>query len=100
LFIIKKTVIEDNVMIGAQSVVMPGTHIKKNSILGGHSMTSVGQELEESYIYIGAPAKKFKKNVFFEDGLQEIIKSQWEKEIDSQERFEGLYTIRKDKEEK
>ncbi|MFX0039092.1 MAG: hypothetical protein ACFFCY_10355 [Promethearchaeota archaeon] len=100
LFIIRKTFIEDNTMIGAQSVVMPGTHMKKNSILGGHSMTTVGQELEENFIYLGAPAKKFKKNVFFEEGLEEIIKKQWERKIESQDKFEALYTIRRDKETK
>jgi len=100
LFIIKKTIIEDNVMIGSQSVVMPGTHIKKNSILGGHSMTTVGQVLEKDWVYLGAPAKKFKKNVFFEDDLEEIIKKQGEMKIESQEKFDELYTIRRDKETK
>ncbi|MFX1239570.1 MAG: hypothetical protein ACFE8P_17855, partial [Promethearchaeota archaeon] len=98
LFIIRKTIIEDKVVIGSQSIVMPGTHMKKYSILGGHSMTTIGQELEESWIYLGAPAKKFKKNVFFEDGLEEIIKRQGEKTIESIDRFEELYTVRKDKE--
>ena len=98
LFIIRKTVIEDNVMIGAQSVVMPGTHIKKNSILAGHSMTIIGQEIEEGFVYLGAPAKKFKKNVFLEDGLEDIIKKHSEKKIEPHIKFEDLYTVRKDKE--
>jgi carbonic anhydrase/acetyltransferase-like protein (isoleucine patch superfamily) len=100
LFIIKKTTIEDNVVIGSQSLVMPGTHIRKNSILGGHSMTTVGQELEENFIYLGAPAKKFKKNVFQEDGLEEIIKEQMKGEIESKENYEDFYTMRKDKKSK
>ena len=98
LFIIRKTTIEDNVVIGSQCVVMPGTYMKKNSILGGHSMTTVGQEIEENWIYLGAPARKFKKNVFYEDGLEEIIKNQGITEIDLGEKFEGLYTRRKDRE--
>jgi len=98
LFIIRKTIIEDNVMIGSQSVVMPGTYMKKNSILGGHSMTIVGQKLEENFIYLGAPAKKFKKNVFYEDGLEDIIKNQGIGDIKTEAKFEGLYTVRKDKE--
>ncbi|MFX1306649.1 MAG: DapH/DapD/GlmU-related protein [Promethearchaeota archaeon] len=97
LFIIKKTIIEDNVMIGAHSVVMPGTHIKKNSILAGSSMTTVGQVLDEDYIYLGAPAKKFKKNVFIEEGLEEIIKRQFEEDLISDVQYEDLYTMRKDK---
>ena len=100
LFIIRKTVIEDNVVIGSQSVVMPGTYMKTNSILGGHSMTIVGQKIEENWIYLGAPAKKFKKNVFLEDGLEEIIKKQSDKKIEPDVRFEDLYTIRRDKETK
>jgi len=100
LFIIRKTRIEDNVVIGSQSVVMPGTNMKKNSILGGHSLTTIGQEIEEGWIYLGAPAKKFKKNVFIQDGLEEIIREQGEKEIKSKIRVEELYTVRKDKETK
>ncbi|MFX0154808.1 MAG: hypothetical protein ACFE9Q_09800 [Candidatus Hodarchaeota archaeon] len=97
LFILRKTVIEDNVVIGAHSVVMPGTHIKRNSILAGSSMTTVGQELEEGWVYLGGPAKKFKKNVFFEDGLEDIIKRQAEEKIKTKIKFEELYTLRKDK---
>lgn len=100
LFIIKKTIIEDNAMIGAQSIVMPGTYMRKNSILSAHSMTIIGQELEEDYIYLGGPAKKFKKNVFNEDGLEEIIKKQMEKETVDEDRFEKFYSVRKDKETK
>ena len=67
LLIIRKTVIEDNVRIGAHVIIMPGTHISKNCILNTWSSTMVGQELEEGWIYNGGPAKKFKKNRFFED---------------------------------
>ena len=73
LLIIKKTIIEDNVKIGAHAVVMPGTHIKKNSVLAARSMTLVDQVLEEGYIYVGWPAKKYKKNRFYEDWLEEKI---------------------------
>ena len=79
LFIIKKTVLEDNVMIGAHAIVMPGTKMRENSILAGSSLTTVGQEIEEGWIYLGAPAKKYKKNVFFDDNLEEIIKKKIEK---------------------
>ncbi len=65
--IIRKTVIEENVRIGAHVIVMPGTHIGRNCILNTWSSTMVGQELEEGWIYNGGPAKKFKKNRFFED---------------------------------
>jgi len=65
--IIKKTIIEENVRIGAHVIIMPGTHIRKNCILNTWSSTMVGQELEEGWVYNGGPAKKFKKNRFFED---------------------------------
>ena len=67
LLIIKKTIIEENVRIGAHVIIMPGTHIGKNCILNTWSSTMVGQELEEGWVYNGGPAKKFKKNRFFED---------------------------------
>jgi carbonic anhydrase/acetyltransferase-like protein (isoleucine patch superfamily) len=95
LFILRKTIIEDNVMIGAHSVVMPGTHLRKNSILAGSSLTTVGQVLEGSWVYLGAPAKKFKKNVFFEDNLEDIINNQGEEQL-SKKHEEELYTMRKD----
>ena len=98
LFIIRKTIIEDNVVIGAHSIVMPGTHMKKNSILGGNSMTTIGQELEENYIYLGAPAKKYKKNVYFEDNLEDIIGRKGEEDLKTLTKYEDLYTMRKDKE--
>ena len=67
LLIVRKTVIEENVRIGTHVIIMPGTHIGKNCILNTWSSTTVGQELEEGWIYNGSPAKKFKKNRFFED---------------------------------
>ncbi len=100
LFIIRKTIIEDNVIIGAQSVVMPGTHMKNNSILAGHSLTTVGQELEENYIYLGAPAKKYKENVFNEDDLEDIIENYLKEQTGSEVSAEDLYVIRKDKDAK
>ena len=97
LFIIRKTIIEDNTVIGAHSIVMPGTHMNKNSILAGSSMTTVGQELEEDWVYLGAPAKKYKKNVFLEEGLEDIIAEQLKGEIMTDMKPEDLYTMRKDK---
>ena len=87
LLIIRKTIIEDNVRIGTHSVVMPGTHIKKNAVLSSWSLTLVEQELEEGWIYHGIPAVKLKKNRFFEDGLEDKIKYK----IASDERLEEMY---------
>ncbi len=68
--IIRKTVIGDNVRIGSHSVIMPGTRIGNNCVLAAHCYTTVEQELEEGWIYVGTPAKKYKKNRFFEDDLE------------------------------
>ncbi len=73
LFIIRKTIIKDNVIIGAHSIVMPGTKIGQNCILVSGSTTTVNQKLEEGWIYSGVPAKKFKKNRFFEDHLEPFL---------------------------
>ncbi len=89
LFIMKKTIIEDNVRIGGHAVVMPGTHIKKNCMLAINSVTTVGQVLEEGWIYLGAPAVKYKKNRFFEDNIEEKIIN-----------FEDIEVLRDEYEEK
>ncbi len=68
--ILRKTIIGDNVRIGSHSVVMPGTRIGKNCVLGSECYTTVEQELEEGWIYLGTPAVKYKKNRFFEDNLE------------------------------
>ncbi|MGV9171380.1 MAG: DapH/DapD/GlmU-related protein [Promethearchaeia archaeon] len=97
LFIIKETVIEDNVQIGAHTVVMPGTYIGENSILAANSLTTVGQELEEDWIYLGVPAKQYKKNKFFEDGLKQKLEQRIEDVGELRKKYEMLYTKRHDK---
>ncbi|MFX1308644.1 MAG: acyltransferase [Promethearchaeota archaeon] len=56
-FILKSIIIEDNVLIGAKCVLLPGTHIKRNTKLSAHSYTNFNDVLEENSIYIGHPAK-------------------------------------------
>ncbi len=56
-FILKKIIIEDDVLIGAKCVLLPGTHIKSNAKLSAHSYTKFNQVLKENSIYIGHPAK-------------------------------------------
>ncbi len=60
--IIKKTVLNDNTVVGGYSIVSPGTNIGEGTVLGGGSATAVGQELESGWVYMGLPAKKFKEN--------------------------------------
>ena len=60
-FILKQIIIEDNALIGAKCVLLPGTLIKKNTKLSTHSYTNYDDILEESLIYAGHPAKLKKK---------------------------------------
>ncbi|MFX1501493.1 MAG: DapH/DapD/GlmU-related protein, partial [Promethearchaeota archaeon] len=96
LLIIRKTVIDDDVRIGSHAIVMPGTHIGNKCILAANSVTTVGQVLDKNYIYVGIPAKKFKKNYFFEDGLE--TKIGYVEDIEKlREKYEEIYTKRYDK---
>ena len=56
-FILKKITVEDDVLIGAKCVLLPGTHIKRNTKLSAHSYTNFNEVLEENSIYMGHPAK-------------------------------------------
>ena len=53
---------------------MPGTHVGEKSVLTANSVTTVGQELKQNWIYAGIPCKAFKRNWFFEDGIEGKIK--------------------------
>jgi len=96
LLIIRKTEIGDNVRIGTHSFVMPGTQMGKNSVLAAASATTIGQVLEEGWIYAGIPAVKFKKNRFFEDNLQDIIGGDIRDIEALHEKYEDIYTRRRD----
>jgi len=56
-FILKKIIIDDDVLIGAKCIVMPGTHINQKAKLSAHSYTNIDDILLEDSIYIGHPAK-------------------------------------------
>ncbi len=56
-FILKRIQVEDNVLIGAKCVLLPGTIIKKDSKLSAHSYTNFDDILKENSIYSGHPAK-------------------------------------------
>lgn len=73
--ILKKVSIEDNVIIGGHSIVLPGTVIGANTILDAISMTTINQRLEGNSIYHGYPAKKIERTEIIENinQLEEII---------------------------
>jgi len=96
LLIIKKTIINDNVSIGAHSIVMPGTHIGKNVILAASSTTHVDQKLEEGWIYLGVPAKKYKENRYHEDNLEKAMMESIKDADELRKMYELLYLKRHD----
>jgi len=56
-FILKKIQVEDNVIIGAKCVLLPGTIAKRGVKLSAHSYTKLDDVLVENSIYSGHPAK-------------------------------------------
>ena len=94
--IIKKTIINDNVKIGAHSVVTPGTIMGRNTILAANSSTTIGQKLDENWIYLGIPAKKFKENRYYEDDLEPILEESIEDIEELRKLYELLYFKRHD----
>ncbi len=60
--IIKKIKIGKNVLIGSDSFIMPGAIIEDNVILGAKSLVLKDQILKKGKIYAGIPAKEIKKN--------------------------------------
>ena len=54
-----QVLIEQYAVVGANSILLPNTHLEKGVVLGAHSLTK--GKYEKWKIYVGAPAK-FKKN--------------------------------------
>lgn len=53
--------IKDGAWIGAKSLVCPNVTIQKNAVLSAYSMATTN--LEEAYIYSGAPAQKKRERI-------------------------------------
>lgn len=61
-FILKKIVVEDDALIGAKCVLLPGTTIRKGAKLSAHSYTNFDQELKQRVNYKGHPAEILSNN--------------------------------------
>lgn len=58
-YIDEDIIIGNNVFIGAHCVILPGTQIPDNVVIGSSSV--VKGKLESGYVYAGSPVKKLKK---------------------------------------
>jgi len=54
--VMKGVTVDDFSVIATMSVVLPGVHIRKGTLIGAHS--SVSKDTEEDMVYAGSPAKK------------------------------------------
>ena len=61
-FILRKVRVENNVLIGAKCVLLPGSLIEQNVKLSAHSYTDHNAILKKNSIYKGHPAKKLSVN--------------------------------------
>lgn len=52
----KPIIVGDNVMIGMDSIIMPGVKIGNNVIIGAHSV--VNKDIPDGKVYAGIPAKE------------------------------------------
>ena len=58
--IIGKVVLEDHVLIGANTVVLPSAYLEEGVTVGAHSLVK-GSRYSRWHLYTGVPAKKIKQ---------------------------------------
>nr|MDO8109052.1 DapH/DapD/GlmU-related protein [Candidatus Sigynarchaeota archaeon] len=61
VFLTRKTVIDENSIIGAYSVIAPGTKVGRSCVIGANSGTNLNGDVECGYLFGGNPVKKLKK---------------------------------------
>ena len=57
-FVVKKTIIGDNCIVGAYGSVAPGTRMGDESVIGAIAGTLIDQEIEAKSLNVGFPARK------------------------------------------
>ena len=64
-------VLEDCCFIGMNATVMDGALVESGAMIGANALVTSGMRCESGYLYIGAPAKKFRE---LTDAEKESIK--------------------------
>ena len=83
--LIKKVIVGDHVVLGANSIVAPGTIIGKGATLGVWTVTHINQIIEPDWIYIGNPAQKYQPA---QSAIEESKKQPMRRFVDTGERIE------------
>jgi serine acetyltransferase len=66
--LLKKVVLEDNVIVGAKTVVYPGCILKKGVVISGSSFVLPMTETEPGCTYFGTPIKLIRRDTdYFKD---------------------------------
>ncbi len=94
--IIKKIILDDYVVVGAQVSLAPGTIVGKDTVIGAISVTKFNQILEEGWVYMGVPPRKIKPNKYAELRRDIIIK----KDVDDEKKYEVITDVNIDEDKK
>ena len=81
--LIKKVIIGDHVVLGGNAIIAPGTIVGHSTTVGVWCTTSIGQVLEPNWIYVGKPARKYKRPQWYTNlQILEEARKQAQKIID------------------
>ncbi len=94
--LIRSVILDDYVMIGAQTTIVPGTIVGKETMVGAASTTTVNQVLEPGWIYTGIPVTKFKSNKYALSHREILMK----RDVDEEKKFEIEYEVNIDEDKK
>jgi acetyltransferase-like isoleucine patch superfamily enzyme len=94
--LIRSVILDDYVMVGAQTTLVPGTIIGKEAMVGAASTTTVNQILEPGWIYTGIPVTKFKPNKYALSHREILMK----RDVDDEKKFEIEHEVNIDEDKK
>ncbi len=60
-YVARRTIIGEQTIIGAYSIIAPGTNVGHSCVIGANSSTLLGAQVEANYLYAGNPVKKMKR---------------------------------------